>query len=528
MEYNLNEQLNKMKKLMGVMPINESLLDEKMSNDDIYTKYYSKIPKEDFEAIVNADPSKKKDGSIGKFTKWMLSLYQKESLQLEDLYKATEYLTLYMKHFNHVEKKDINMFKSLGDLYKEIEKFKENADDYKSNSERDNEIKKDAEKVYEDSEWLVVVPKTKEASCYYGKGTQWCTAASENDYMHNKFDYYNSQGTLYINIDKKNKRKYQFHFKEQQFMDEKDMSIESPVSKTIGMSEGLLNYYKKQLGDLALFILNTDDNNFKLITYKSERGGELTLTFLRDYKYDEVIINKELLLSNFFFSNGNKVTESENFKIVSDKNRDIVVIYNNFIYQIDNYSTLIIRGMALPEKYKTEEIKDIKFFFNRTLPKDYRKIGINNDLYMVDPSEDDNPFLVDTYYNNGITIGGGNVLDNNNRILYKFPLGAKSKEELEQMDINFFSNYRYNIGTQAYEGENMIKNSMWLDDVFTITNGAIYADGKDYNAIMTYPIKYNTLEDIKNIPFYRDNKTNSLVINGVTYDKSKWDLHNKR
>ena len=50
------------------------------------------------------------------------------------------------------------------------------------------------------------------------KNTQWCTAADGN----NQFNYYNSQGPLYININKADNEKYQFHFESDQFMDETD------------------------------------------------------------------------------------------------------------------------------------------------------------------------------------------------------------------------------------------------------------------------------------------------------------------
>jgi hypothetical protein len=70
------------------------------------------------------------------------------------------------------------------------------------------------------------------------------------------FDYYNEQGNLYININKKTNRKYQFHFNgsDSQFMDEKDKEITKPIPQKIGMSDGLLYFYQN-LG-------NEDDLNY--------------------------------------------------------------------------------------------------------------------------------------------------------------------------------------------------------------------------------------------------------------------------
>ena len=52
--------------------------------------------------------------------------------------------------------------------------------------------------VYDDSRFFVVNPLTQESSCYYGKGTKWCTAAESNSH----FNRYNEDGKLFYVIDK--------------------------------------------------------------------------------------------------------------------------------------------------------------------------------------------------------------------------------------------------------------------------------------------------------------------------------------
>ena len=88
-------------------------------------------------------------------------------------------------------------------------------------SEKDTSNKANATKVYEDKEWLVVIPRDEEASCKYGAGTRWCTAASGYNY----FDTYNAQGPLIIVIKKKTDTKVQLHFQSGQFMDASDSAI---------------------------------------------------------------------------------------------------------------------------------------------------------------------------------------------------------------------------------------------------------------------------------------------------------------
>lgn len=216
--------------------------------NDIYTKYYSKIPEDIFRQIISADPTYRveKSEKMGKYGKWLLSLYMNRQLKIEDLYKATTYLKYFIKYYYIIQDKDINHYKSLIDLYNVVSQYMDNDNIATSKSDEVRKIKEGAEKVYEDSEWLVIIPHTQEASCYYGKGTQWCTAAEHGK---NYFDYYNEKGPLYINIDKVNGKKYQFNFETDSFMDETDCEIEAPVAETCELSEGLCNWYKENVED---------------------------------------------------------------------------------------------------------------------------------------------------------------------------------------------------------------------------------------------------------------------------------------
>jgi hypothetical protein len=156
---------------------------------------------------------------MGKYGKWLLSIYQKGKLKLEDLYKASEYLSTFKLYSNKIEQKDINQYGSLQDLYRVVKPYIDNPHQATSKSDEIRRIKDGAEKAYEDEKWLVIIPHTKEAAIEYGKGTQWCTAATKSN---NYFDFYNEDGNLYINILKGTNKKYQFHFESNQFMDVND------------------------------------------------------------------------------------------------------------------------------------------------------------------------------------------------------------------------------------------------------------------------------------------------------------------
>lgn len=236
------------------------ILNEAASLDDIYVKYYNGIDRDIFNQIVSSDPTwrSEKPDKMGKYGKWLLKLYLTKNLKLEDLYKAKEYLSYFIKYNGKIEIKDINRYGSLVDLYNVVKVFMDNPQMASSHNDEIRRIKEGAEKVYEDGEWMVIIPHTQEASCYYGKGTQWCTAAEES---WNAFDQYNDQGNLYINIRKSDGEKFQFHFETDSFMDATDSPIEGCIYEEIGMSEGLVAFYKS--------ILNSTNFN-KLIVSKEE------------------------------------------------------------------------------------------------------------------------------------------------------------------------------------------------------------------------------------------------------------------
>lgn len=315
---------------------------------EIREKYYSFISEEDFNKIIDSDPTTDLEkNQMGKYSKWLLNLFKRKQLRMEDLYKAEEYLETFDKYKNKIEIKDINKFKTLPQLYDVVKDYID-SDEATSKKDEIRRIKKDAEKVYEDNEWLVVIPKTKEAACYYGKNTQWCTAADNN----NQFDYYNRDGKIYININKTTNEKFQFHFESQQFMDENDSPI-TTVDLEIDEGDGLYEFYSNQGLDLPVPTLELAIKNF-------------------DYDLFYELLSKETATSyNFYLA-----VEKENFDFVEgialtmskDEFEDILSDYVEFLPYIskdngENYEETFIR---LIEKCKKVgyDFEDESFFYN--------------------------------------------------------------------------------------------------------------------------------------------------------------------
>ena len=105
--------------------------------------------------------------------------------------------------------------------------------------------KGDAETVYEDNDVRVIIPNDKEAACYYGQGTRWCTAATGS---FNYFDNYNKEGPLYILLPKKAEydgEKYQLHIPSQMYMDETDSQVSLiKIFKDRFPNEKLRNFFR--------------------------------------------------------------------------------------------------------------------------------------------------------------------------------------------------------------------------------------------------------------------------------------------
>ncbi len=216
----------------------EALDEAKLSAQEIHDKYYPDLDTELFNAIVLSDPTSK-NGGIGKYTKWLINLAKQGKWRPGDRFETINSLTRFSKIYQKLPKKDINQYTSIDELINTVN----NSNDIKTRSE----VRADIEEFYEDNEWKVIVPLTKEAAQLYGKGTQWCTSATEN----NRFEYYSEYGKLYIVINKLNGRKFQFHFESKQFMDEAD----EPVTiEDVNIPDELVNKFFDLYGRYGLYL----------------------------------------------------------------------------------------------------------------------------------------------------------------------------------------------------------------------------------------------------------------------------------
>jgi hypothetical protein len=173
----------------------------------------------------NHDPTANKE-----YTQWLARVWANANgkLKMEDLNRGqfeggllSAYTRAKRRKLIKPEHADINRFKTYGEFERAM------MDEYdwdKIEQSEKNVDKGQSKELYTDADVRVIVPADEKAACYYGQGTQWCTASKNN----NMFNHYAKQGDMYILLPKKPQEldeKYQLHFGTNQFMDSRDEPV---------------------------------------------------------------------------------------------------------------------------------------------------------------------------------------------------------------------------------------------------------------------------------------------------------------
>ena len=182
------------------------------------------------QLLTQIEEPLKKDNKkqiIDPYMKWIISKYASGKIPMyEDIESKVipylfEYDKLKRKKKLKPEHKDINKFKSYKDLMDAVDSYDNQTQDLDSDKEIENKFyeNKEATLIYNGPQVKVVVPHTERASCFFGRNTKWCTAATKGN---NYFSEYNKRGNLYVVLIKKENERYQFHYETNQFLDSQD------------------------------------------------------------------------------------------------------------------------------------------------------------------------------------------------------------------------------------------------------------------------------------------------------------------
>lgn len=183
------------------------------------------------ELIEQSDPTPNNE-----YVQWLVQRYlSKGIVRFEDMFRAYEALLkfhrlktsgYFKRNPDKAQLADIGRFKTLSELGIFLHQL--NAADLLSVTAQERAMEAEMIEngeaiILADTPTLkVVIPRSHKAACWWGKNTQWCTASSKDAKL---FNHYNSQGPLYVVLDKPTNRRWQLHFESAQFMDENDNPI---------------------------------------------------------------------------------------------------------------------------------------------------------------------------------------------------------------------------------------------------------------------------------------------------------------
>ena len=150
--------------------------------DDFKAKYSQKFGTDNANKIIVAVPQKYLDWA-GKH----LDMVNFE----ENLSKVAQALQKFEKISSNLPITDLFQYKNIGQLLSALS-------DYYNRQRRVVNKVEGGNVVYDDGRYFVVNPLTHDSSCYYGKGTKWCTSADTD----HQFKKYNEDGKLFYILDK--------------------------------------------------------------------------------------------------------------------------------------------------------------------------------------------------------------------------------------------------------------------------------------------------------------------------------------
>jgi hypothetical protein len=151
--------------------------------EDFQNKFSQKFGKEQLERITKL--------FLPKYLNWV-----GKNLDAIGFDEKVSKLSNAVKKFDSISSNlpitDLYQYKSEEQLFSALE-------EYQNKQKRVVRQVEGGNVVFENDKFFVVNPLNHKTSCYYGKGTKWCTAA-ETDYQFNK---YNEDGKLFYIIDKR-------------------------------------------------------------------------------------------------------------------------------------------------------------------------------------------------------------------------------------------------------------------------------------------------------------------------------------
>jgi hypothetical protein len=213
-----------------------------------------------------------------KYTDFVLKNIDPNS-SADEIEEVVELIKDFDKYSSQFPKKDINQYVSLNEL--------ESVINFVRTKNKDKELEGQAKKIYEKGNFVVIQPKTEQASCKYGSNTKWCVTSKGSGHFNR---YTAGRQGLYFIINKakstnKNYSKVAIHFDdsgEMRYWDSQDAPMTQREVDVFeyafpDMIESIKNHYKIYAGSMTDKILtevfnqmgetSADNKNFLRSSY---------------------------------------------------------------------------------------------------------------------------------------------------------------------------------------------------------------------------------------------------------------------
>lgn len=257
--------------LSKTLSIFQKQVDKRKKEDRSFPKKEADI----LNDLTVADPTRTHD-----YGRWIIQTWANGGIQRwEDVTarvgpalavydKAKKKNKLNQEHKNIFNFKLISELEDLADQYKEAPTTGKDLE-----REESAKAKAEAKLIYLGSEVMVIQPLTKFASCYYGRGTRWCTASTESS---NYFDSYSKTGSLWIFIPKNPKtpgEKYQYHRTNEFYVADKNDNTVPFVDLLLRFPKSTPEFLKVKIKELSkITVVFNKENQAFYTAYVVQKG----------------------------------------------------------------------------------------------------------------------------------------------------------------------------------------------------------------------------------------------------------------
>ena len=302
--------------------------------EDLKKKYSTKFNEEDLEFILNI--SDLKDFNH-KYTDFVLKNTDGDGeLDTDELEHLVGLIKDFDKYSSQFPKKDINQYVSIIELQSVI--------NFVRTKNKDKELEGQAKKIYEKGDFVVIQPKTEQASCKYGSNTKWCVTSKGSGHFEK---YIQDRQSLYFIINKtnstnKNYSKVAIHFDNEGYPKYWD-SQDSPMSDR---EVDVLNYAFPEMIDS----INQDYE----IHFGSASDRFLKETF--DTSGRSIATNRKYLNSNYNLESSVSGFENLSDMVGHAEGHLRISLWTNDEYKIIDSYQIYITYKSKDKKYFTASI----------------------------------------------------------------------------------------------------------------------------------------------------------------------------